>query len=187
MFKKMLVVSAVGTMFINAAIFAAEPESNQQIMLPITAGTITFGNSDFDSQGNASHYVQVACPSPYLSPAAKYPWVMAYPSAYQVGHGVWYGIGSSGPIKVLAVTLPKPVTELSVTPQCDANGCNIVVSFLYLYSTSYGPASLPATKDTCEGSLCFYGDGYLKVTYVAYCSTQPIPSDAGKHEASQTK
>lgn len=192
MFKKIFFIYAVGTMFFNSAIFAAEQETNQQIMLPITAGTVTLQNSDFDAQGNAvvpiKNFGPNSCPSLYVSPAAKYPWIMAYPSAYRVGHGVYNGVGSQVFV-ALTSNLPKPVTELSVTPQCDANGCNIVASFLYLYSIPSGPASLPAAKDTCdpESGFCFYGDGYLKVTYVAYCSTQPIQVDTGKHEPEQTK
>lgn len=185
MFKKILVICAVGMMFFNNTIFAAEPEANQQIMLPITAGTITFGNSDFDSHGNASHYVQVTCPSPYLSPAARYPWVMAYPSAYQVGQGVFNEMKTDVSLKMFASNLSKPATQLSVTPQCDVTGCNIAVSFQYLYSLDTGLFILPASKDDCYHSAGCFGGGYLKVTYVAYCSTQPIQSDAGKHEPEQ--
>ena len=120
MFKKILVICAFGMMFFNNAIFAAEPEANQQIMLPITAGTITFSNSDFDAQGNASHYVQVACPSPYLSPAARYPWVMAYPSGYQVGQGMANYTDAGIIFYSLTNSVSKPATELSVKLEwCD--------------------------------------------------------------------
>ena len=144
MFKKILVICAVGIMFLNNAIFAAEQETNQQIMLPITAGTITLQNSDFDSQGKAvvhiNNFGPGSCPSPYVSPAAKYPWVMAYPSGWQVGIGVYNVI--SPEYSGLTGSLSKPITQLLVTPNCDANGCNLAVAFQYLWYSNMLPDQL---------------------------------------------
>jgi len=187
MFKKVLVVGFF-TLFFNATIFALE-ENASQIMMPITAGTITLQNSDFAADGTAvvpiKNFGPSSCPSPYLAPAARYPWIMAYPSAYQVGHGVWKPIGGIG-FDMFASNLPKPVTHISIIPNCNLTSCNLGIQFQYLYSNSGKALILPVTKDTCEYD-CPYRDGYLTITYVAYCSTQPIQSDANKQEAELTK
>ena len=185
MFKKILVVCAVSTLFINAAIFAAEPEPNQQIMMPITAGTHTFKASDFDSQGNASFTIPNFVPEKacgmYLSKAT--PWVTAYPSEVVAG--------DAPPAPSLAPQ-NNVAKSLIVTPNCNSAGCALTINFSsedwycnppdckqgrrYFYSAA-------KARDTSIGGQ----DGYLTVTYVAYCSTQPIQSDMGKHEPEQTK
>lgn len=173
MFKKILVICAISALF-SSAIFAAEQETNQQIMLPITAGTHTFQVSDFDSQGNASFRVPVSCPSPYLSPSAKHPWVMAYPSEIVPGDETNVG-------------------RLIIVPKCDETGCSLAIIFGTRWLSDYRicaswsihptvdlflvPGACPETAER----------GHLTITYVAYCSTQPIQSNADKHEPEPAK